>query len=141
MNMNDPLGDMLTRIRNALMRNDSAVNRAVAALRLRVLDVLKSDIQSSRLTPRPSFAAMTSMVRRRWVRLGWRGFYRGATTSIMRAFLVSSTRFSAYEFAVSVLTKVFAPHLHPDFDDDNILVASESDGHDHDVGRRMEKTP
>ncbi|KNC45940.1 carnitine/acylcarnitine carrier protein [Thecamonas trahens ATCC 50062] len=105
------------------------------------LDVLKSDIQSSRLTPRPSFAAMTSMVRRRWVRLGWRGFYRGATTSIMRAFLVSSTRFSAYEFAVSVLTKVFAPHLHPDFDDDNILVASESDGHDHDVGRRMEKTP
>lgn len=31
---------------------------------------------------------------------GWTGFYSGITPSIMRAFIVSSTRFSAYEFVV-----------------------------------------
>lgn len=43
MSVNDPLGDMLTRIRNALMRNKRAVNTPASALRRRVLDVLKSE--------------------------------------------------------------------------------------------------
>jgi len=43
MSVNDPLGDMLTRIRNALMRNKRSVNTPASALRRRVLDVLKSE--------------------------------------------------------------------------------------------------
>jgi small subunit ribosomal protein S8 len=43
MSVNDPLGDMLTRIRNALMRNKRTVNTPASALRRRVLDVLKSE--------------------------------------------------------------------------------------------------
>lgn len=43
MSVNDPLGDMLTRIRNALMRNKRNVNTPASALRRRVLDVLKSE--------------------------------------------------------------------------------------------------
>jgi small subunit ribosomal protein S8 len=41
--MNDPLGDMLTRIRNAAMRNKSTVLSPSSKLRLRVLDVLKDE--------------------------------------------------------------------------------------------------
>ena len=41
--MNDPLGDMLTRIRNALMRNKRTVSTPASALRRRVLEVLKSE--------------------------------------------------------------------------------------------------
>jgi small subunit ribosomal protein S8 len=41
MTVNDPLGDMLTRIRNALMRSKRNVNTPASALRRRVLDVLK----------------------------------------------------------------------------------------------------
>ena len=41
--MNDPLGDMLTRIRNAAMRSKSTVRSPSSKLRLRVLDVLKSE--------------------------------------------------------------------------------------------------
>ncbi|MEN0651901.1 MULTISPECIES: 30S ribosomal protein S8 [Hyphobacterium] len=43
MSMNDPLGDMLTRIRNALMRNKRTVATPASELRRRVLDVLKSE--------------------------------------------------------------------------------------------------
>ena len=43
MSVNDPLGDMLTRIRNALMRNKRSVNTPASALRGRVLEVLKSE--------------------------------------------------------------------------------------------------
>ncbi|MFS2318053.1 30S ribosomal protein S8 [Maricaulis sp. D1M11] len=43
MTVNDPLGDMLTRIRNALMRNKRSVNTPASALRGRVLEVLKSE--------------------------------------------------------------------------------------------------
>jgi len=43
MSVNDPLGDMLTRIRNALMRNKRTVATPASALRRRVLDVLKSE--------------------------------------------------------------------------------------------------
>jgi small subunit ribosomal protein S8 len=40
MSINDPLGDMLTRIRNAQMRRMSKVNCPSSKLRARVLDVL-----------------------------------------------------------------------------------------------------
>ncbi|WP_019962378.1 30S ribosomal protein S8 [Woodsholea maritima] len=40
MAVNDPLGDMLTRIRNALMRNRSSVSTPASRLRERVLNVL-----------------------------------------------------------------------------------------------------
>lgn len=41
--MNDPLGDMLTRIRNAQMRGKSTVSTPASKLRGWVLDVLKSE--------------------------------------------------------------------------------------------------
>ncbi len=41
--MNDPLGDMLTRIRNAQMRGKSTVRSPASKLRAWVLDVLKSE--------------------------------------------------------------------------------------------------
>ena len=43
MAMVDPLGDMLTRIRNAHMRNRSKVSTPASKLRGRVLDVLESE--------------------------------------------------------------------------------------------------
>ncbi|HML08717.1 MAG TPA: 30S ribosomal protein S8 [Xanthobacteraceae bacterium] len=43
MAMNDPLGDLLSRIRNAQMRNKSKVSSPNSRLRERVLDVLKSE--------------------------------------------------------------------------------------------------
>ena len=43
MSMNDPLGDMLTRIRNAQMRGKSVVASPASALRARVLEVLLSE--------------------------------------------------------------------------------------------------
>jgi small subunit ribosomal protein S8 len=43
MPMNDPLGDLLARIRNAQMRNKSKVNSPNSKLRERVLDVLKTE--------------------------------------------------------------------------------------------------
>ncbi len=41
--MNDPLGDMLTRIRNAQMRHKSTVRTPASKLRAWVLDVLKDE--------------------------------------------------------------------------------------------------
>jgi small subunit ribosomal protein S8 len=43
MSMNDPLGDMLTRIRNAQLRGKSAVRTPASKLRVWVLDVLKNE--------------------------------------------------------------------------------------------------
>jgi small subunit ribosomal protein S8 len=43
MPMNDPLGDLLTRIRNAQMRNKSTVSSPNSRLRERVLEVLKTE--------------------------------------------------------------------------------------------------
>jgi small subunit ribosomal protein S8 len=43
MPMNDPLGDLLTRIRNAQMRNKSKVSSPNSRLRESVLEVLKSE--------------------------------------------------------------------------------------------------
>ena len=41
--MNDPLGDMLTRIRNAQLRKRPSVTSPASSLRARVLDVLQSE--------------------------------------------------------------------------------------------------
>ena len=41
--LTDPLGDMLTRIRNAQMRNKSKVTTPASSLRQHVLDVLQSE--------------------------------------------------------------------------------------------------
>jgi len=43
MTMTDPLGDMLTRIRNAQMRKKSKVSTPGSSLRLHVLEVLQSE--------------------------------------------------------------------------------------------------
>ena len=43
MSMSDPLGDMLTRIRNAMMRSKSTVSTPASKLREHVLDVLQSE--------------------------------------------------------------------------------------------------
>ncbi len=43
MSMNDPLGDMLTRIRNAQMRRKGKVTTPGSRLRAHVLDVLKDE--------------------------------------------------------------------------------------------------
>jgi len=43
MSINDPLGDMLTRIRNAQMRRRGTVQTPGSTLRARVLDVLRSE--------------------------------------------------------------------------------------------------
>jgi small subunit ribosomal protein S8 len=43
MSVNDPIGDMLTRIRNAQLRRRDVVTTPASTLRGRVLDVLKSE--------------------------------------------------------------------------------------------------
>ena len=43
MAMNDPLGDMITRIRNAQMRNKPKVSTPGSKLRAHVLEVLKTE--------------------------------------------------------------------------------------------------
>lgn len=43
MSMSDPLGDMLTRIRNAQMRRKNKVSTPISKLRERVLDVLADE--------------------------------------------------------------------------------------------------
>jgi small subunit ribosomal protein S8 len=43
MSMNDPLGDLLSRIRNAQMRNKSKVNSPGSKMRESVLEVLKAE--------------------------------------------------------------------------------------------------
>ena len=43
MNLNDPVGDLITRIRNAQMRRRSKLNSPASTLRVRVLQVLKDE--------------------------------------------------------------------------------------------------
>ena len=43
MSMNDPIGDMLTRIRNGLMRGKGKVSTPASKLRASVLDVLQNE--------------------------------------------------------------------------------------------------
>lgn len=43
MAMSDPIGDMITRIRNALMRNKSSLTSPSSKMRMRVLEVMKNE--------------------------------------------------------------------------------------------------
>jgi small subunit ribosomal protein S8 len=43
MNLNDPVGDLITRIRNAQLRGRSKVTSPASTLRVRVLNVLKDE--------------------------------------------------------------------------------------------------
>ena len=43
MSMNDPVGDMLTRIRNGLMRGKNSVSSPASKMRASVLDVLEAE--------------------------------------------------------------------------------------------------
>lgn len=43
MNLNDPIGDLITRIRNAQMRGRSKLQSPASTLRVRVLNVLKDE--------------------------------------------------------------------------------------------------
>lgn len=43
MNINDPIGDLITRIRNAQMRGKSVVTTPASTLRVRVLEVLQEE--------------------------------------------------------------------------------------------------
>ncbi len=43
MNLNDPIGDLITRIRNAQMRGRSKLSSPASTLRVRVLNVLKDE--------------------------------------------------------------------------------------------------
>src|SRR5690606_320788 len=43
MSLSDPIGDMLTRIRNAYGRKKTKVSTPASSLRVRVLDVLKAE--------------------------------------------------------------------------------------------------
>ena len=59
--MNDPIGDMIARIRNAQMRNKSKVSMPGSKQRERVLEVLKTEGYHPRLRQRGAcFAAATS---------------------------------------------------------------------------------
>ena len=67
MSMIDPLGDMLSRIRNAQMRNKSKVSTPGSKMRARVLDVLKNEgyirgyARSSTRTGAPSSRSSSSI--------------------------------------------------------------------------------
>ena len=72
------------------------------------LDVVKSNVQGQ---PISSILSKTNRVRSldvigaRWKAKGFAGFYSGLGPSVTRAFIVSSTRFSAYEFMLQLLNK------------------------------------
>ena len=65
------------------------------------LDCIKSNMQGVKLSaPRKSsFAHFSAILSDR----GVLGLYRGVGPSVARAFIVSSTRFTAYEFVVGLL--------------------------------------
>ena len=60
MSMNDPLGDLMTRIRNAQMRGRTKVSSPASKMRERVLDVLKSEGYIRGYAGRPSAKAARS---------------------------------------------------------------------------------
>jgi solute carrier family 25 carnitine/acylcarnitine transporter 20/29 len=68
------------------------------------LDVVKSNVQGQRLdVPPEARLRFWPVVRERYRLYGVRGFYAGVVPSVARAFVVSSSRFAAYELAVSLL--------------------------------------
>lgn len=69
-------------------------------------DCIKANIQGQPLDKHPRKKIMEA-TKEIWQKRGIRGFYSGIGPSVTRAFIVSSTRFSAYEFALSVLNTFF----------------------------------
>ena len=73
------------------------------------LDTVKTHIQShtrvaaASSQDQPRFA---SVVAELWKKRGIRAFYSGLTPSITRAFIVSSSRFSAFELTLHWLAKL-----------------------------------
>jgi solute carrier family 25 carnitine/acylcarnitine transporter 20/29 len=61
------------------------------------LDCVRAGVQGQSLPPQKSAVQVFREVLQQ---RGIRGFYSGASASIVRAFLVSGSRFSAYEFAL-----------------------------------------
>lgn len=73
------------------------------------LDVIKSVKQSQPvegITWKNRGLSSMSIAKERIRTLGFSGFYRGIGPSLIRACIVSSTRFSAYEFVVTMCNKV-----------------------------------
>eukprot|EP01031_Cornospumella_fuschlensis_P045025 gene45025-55078_t len=73
------------------------------------LDNIKSNIQGNALQPngviikRPSVQVLKEILQKK----GLRGVYAGVAPSIMRAFLVSASRFTAYEFTVQTMDSMY----------------------------------
>ncbi len=66
------------------------------------LDTVKTGVQGAPLTTRVSAQeAAVALLRAK----GLAGLYRGALPSVLRAFLVSGTRFSTYECALALLRR------------------------------------
>lgn len=73
------------------------------------LDVIKSIKQSQPLegiTWRNRGLTTSEIFKERMQHAGFSGFYRGISPSLIRAFIVSSTRFSAYELVLAVFRKL-----------------------------------
>jgi len=70
------------------------------------LDVIKSTIQSKSLKMSSQELSIGNIARQKFRESGVHGFYQGVKPSILRAFFVSGTRFSAYEFAMKMLTQL-----------------------------------
>jgi hypothetical protein len=70
--------------------------------------VIKANLQGQPVT-RNFYAerrGFREVVRACWIRGGVRGFFSGLGPSTLRSAFVSSTRFSAYEFAFSFLSSL-----------------------------------
>ena len=64
------------------------------------LDCIRAGVQGQRMPPgKGAFQVCRELIQTR----GIRGLYAGSSASIARAFLVSGSRFSAYEGALSLL--------------------------------------
>ena len=71
------------------------------------LDVVKANTMSQSLDlSKQQRMNFRQIVARRYAEAGVPGFYWGIRPSILRAFFVSSTRFSGFEFALHYLTKL-----------------------------------
>jgi len=71
------------------------------------LDVIKANIQAQDpSTPRNERLQIRKVVISRWREAGLSGFYWGFGPSMLRAFLVSGSRFSVYEMTYSLLHRL-----------------------------------
>jgi len=71
------------------------------------LDVIKANVMSQSLPdPKNKYVNARHAIQQRWKVKGIKVFYSGVGPSLIRAFFVSGTRFSAYEFAIRALTSL-----------------------------------